>query len=347
MTFQPNSSATVTGRIFGASFARILEQAQRLTERLGRNLVETADSIEIPMSAGKVQIQAAGENLAIAISCDEVDRIHPLREIMHFMLDQHEGAKLVWDHVDAGSLPPNLRIVELDRITRISPNFYRVRVRGDDLRRFGSNGLHFRLVLPPLGREPVWPRIGVEGRTVWPSGEDALHRPVYTTRAIDPEGRWLDFDVYYHEGGRVSTWCGKAEPGTRLALSGPSGAESAGCGWNAFFGDETALPAIARMLADLPADARGHAFVELGDLADRQDLAHPEGVALTWLRRGGGRTLFDALSALEVPQEDRYIWFATERAQADAARDVVRNRFGLSRKESAVTAYWAAGATDD
>lgn len=51
-------------------------------------------------------------------------------------------------------------------------------------------------------------------------------------------------------------------------------------------GDETGLPGIARILAEMPAQARGIALVEIGDKADAQRLKRPDGVELRWLRRG-------------------------------------------------------------
>ncbi|WP_407674899.1 SIP domain-containing protein [Nonomuraea fuscirosea] len=41
---------------------------------------------------------------------------------------------------------------------------------------------------------------------------------------------------------------------------------------------ESGLPALAGILASLPADARGHALAEIPSPQDRQPLDHPEGV---------------------------------------------------------------------
>jgi NADPH-dependent ferric siderophore reductase len=52
-------------------------------------------------------------------------------------------------------------------------------------------------------------------------------------------------------------------------------------------GDETALPAIAAILAELPWRARGAAFIEVPESADVQTVQHPEGVDVVWLAREG------------------------------------------------------------
>lgn len=65
--------------------------------------------------------------------------------------------------------------------------------------------------------------------------------PSYTTRAIDPDGQWLDFDVFIHEGGYTSGWCAGCQPGETVAVSGPGGGTLGGSAWIGLVGDETAL----------------------------------------------------------------------------------------------------------
>ncbi|MDB5665526.1 siderophore-interacting protein [Cypionkella sp.] len=105
------------------------------------------------------------------------------------------------------------------------------RLTGTDLSRFPQGGLHFRLLLPRLGHAPLWPRIAADGRTEWPEGPDAMNRPVYTVRDIDPAGAWLDLDVYLHEGGRVTEWTQNAMQGTWVGLMDSSGREAPEAAW--------------------------------------------------------------------------------------------------------------------
>src|SRR5690606_28183672 len=51
-------------------------------------------------------------------------------------------------------------------------------------------------------------------------------------------------------------------------------------------GDETAAPAIARILEDAPRDLRGCAFIEVPDAADVLAIDAPAGVDVHWLPRG-------------------------------------------------------------
>ena len=50
-------------------------------------------------------------------------------------------------------------------------------------------------------------------------------------------------------------------------------------------GDETALPAIAKTLQEWPSGASGRVFVEIPELADKQELELPDEVTLQWLPR--------------------------------------------------------------
>ena len=234
----------------------------------------------------------------------------------------------------------NLIHAQVESLTRISPGFCRLRLHSPDLARFGPDALHFRLLLPPRGRAPVWPRTGDDGRILWPEGEDALHRPVYTFRALDIAAGRADVDIFLHEDGRVTGWTGVATTGETVGLMGPAGRALGEPDWIALFGDETALPAISRHLATLPRQTRGAAFI-LCDPADQQALDHPPGLRLHWLNRRAGDTLCAALSDLHLPEcANRLVWFAAEKTQADRARTLLHEVRGLSRNETHVTAYW-------
>jgi NADPH-dependent ferric siderophore reductase len=60
--------------------------------------------------------------------------------------------------------------------------------------------------------------------------------------------------------------------------------------------DETALPALTRILADLDPGYRGHAFVEVPSNADKLAFDVPDGFEICWLTRDGaehGRRLVE------------------------------------------------------
>jgi Siderophore-interacting protein len=68
-------------------------------------------------------------------------------------------------------------------------------------------------------------------------------------------------------------------------------------------GDESALPAIAAALAEIPPDVVAHALVEVADEAEEQPLSTPGELRLRWVHRSvaGQDGLVDAVRALEFP----------------------------------------------
>ena len=82
-----------------------------------------------------------------------------------------------------------------------------------------------------------------------------------------------------------------------------------------FVGDETALPAISRIVEELPSNARATALIEVADRGEEQVLPPRPGIELNWLSRNGraaGSTslLTDALRALDASEwtDDLFIW---------------------------------------
>lgn len=270
-----------------------------------------------------VSREAGGARLDI--SAPELRLARILQDHIAGIADEAREA-VAWDTVAEGELAPNLVLARVISVRAISPAFLRVRVAGDALGRFASGGLHFRLLLPPAGRTPRWPRTATSGRSVWPDGEDALHRPVYTT--VAQAGDWLDFDVFRHAGSPTCDWAAQAAQGEEVGLMGPGG------GWCPegtplrVFGDETALPAVRRMLSLASGEVRAWvcaAAEDMGELAgDRR------------VRRVA--SLLDSLRGVAPPPAG-FTWFAASEAEARAAR---RHLSGLGVPKAAFTAaaYW-------
>jgi NADPH-dependent ferric siderophore reductase len=217
--------------------------------------------------------------------------------------------------------------MEVVSVTRRSAGFTRVRLAGEDAARFGRDGYHFRLLLPRRGRPPCWPHIAASGRTVWPEGDDALHRPCYTTVAHGDN--WLEFDIFHHRGSPTSEWAAEDPVGRTVGIIGPGGG---GCpdGDDLFlFGDATALPAMIRMLEAAPGRVR--AFVQ-ASREDLRELADDGRVAI----------VADLCAALETAEfgAGAYVWFAGHADQARAARAHLSGR-GLPKRDFTAAAYWS------
>ncbi|MEC9105031.1 MAG: siderophore-interacting protein, partial [Pseudomonadota bacterium] len=108
-------------------------------------------------------------------------------------------------------------------------------------------------------------------------------------------------------------------------------------------GDETALPALRRILEHSPADRRGDVLIEVGHPEDIRDLPHPPGILLHWVVRARGETLWDRLSVMDAPEgPDRHVWVAGEQDLVRKARARFRREQGVGASEGYFANYWAS-----
>lgn len=313
------------GRV-GANGAVALEALKARAREWDVPLLEQNGAFSFRVWESEAVLRHEGEALVVKLTAPEERLLQTLQGSLTELFEEH-GVQIAWREVDEGALAPGLSLMRVVSVTRRSPGFVRVRLQGDDAARLGSGSLHFRLLLPPKGRAPRWPRISASGRTVWPEGEDAMHRPVYTTVAQDAD--WLDFDIFRHAGSPTSVWAESDPVGEVVGVMGPGG------GWCPegsplyLFGDETALPAICRMLALAGGDVR--AFVCAAE-CDLCELA------------GDGRVtrVPDLVAALDATQTPggAHVWFAGHAEAARAARARLTAR-GLSKRDFTAAAYWS------
>ncbi|PSJ62654.1 siderophore-interacting protein [Kumtagia ephedrae] len=265
-----------------------------------------------------------------------------------------EEPDIVWQGGTTPGAPlPYFREMRVVRAVDVTPAMRRLTLAGENLARFAHDGLHVRLLFAPRpGVAPVWPVMAADGRQAWPEGERPVAR-VYTIRRIDVEAGEIDIDFVMHEGDGMpgAQFARDALPGAVVGMTGPGGGGSLPpASRHILAGDETALPAIARMLEEFPAGARATVLIEIADDAERQDLAAKPGIDVHWLSREGrpaGSTtlLIDALRSLDDShwQDDTYVWAACEHAAARAIRAFLKAERGLPKKRFLAAAYWRRG----
>ncbi|MBW0114775.1 siderophore-interacting protein [Pseudonocardia abyssalis] len=251
--------------------------------------------------------------------------------------------------------PVTLREVEVSRIEDITPGMRRVTFTGAQLRAFTSdNGLpqpdlvsggfddDIRLLFAHPGQsEPVLP-VQAQGKLDWAKDARPLYR-AYTVRRYDPGAGELDVDVVRHGVGVAATWADRAEPGDRIHFFGPhsSSGPPPPSDWLLVAGDETALPAIGRLLEEAPADTRAQVFVEVAERSHVQPLRELPGVTVTWLVREGATDLLrDAVRGAAWWPGAPFAWVAGERTVVrDIRRHLVEDR-GMPKKDIDFTGYW-------
>ena len=230
-----------------------------------------------------------------------------------------------------------------------TPTLKRIVLGGDDLTGFVSAGFDDHVKIFPVrdGDALVLPTPGPDG-PIFPEP-----RPVardYTPRAYDPATNRLTIDFVIGHGGPATEWAEAATVGSVLGVGGPRGSFVVPTDYadHELIGDETALPAIARRLEELPAGVRVLTVVEVEDAASRLALTTRADLTQIWVERTGARGQADALieaasaAAAEVSRDDAYVWIAAESQVAKALR-VALIALGFDPKAMKAAGYWRLG----
>jgi NADPH-dependent ferric siderophore reductase len=295
--------------------------------------------------------------------------------------EQTESAVRSWDVFQ----------VRVKALQRLSPSFLRVTFEGPSLANFADNGYdqRFKLIFPApacgFDKMPTSDRWYSELRAL-PEEEQCGVR-TYTVRAVRRHLGEVDVDMVVHDVhsedacGPALRWIRDVAVGQQILLLGPDARWDGPHGGIDFHapegaeiliaGDETAAPAIAAILEDLPITARGKAFIEVPAAADVLELDAPEDVEVVWLPREGavwGERLIAAVTEAaramdfakteqfdenedemiwEAPEAvaaaDAYVWIAAETGVVKALRFTIRKELGLPKESGAFMGYWRNG----
>ncbi|WP_411032727.1 DUF2218 domain-containing protein [Shinella sp. BYT-45] len=308
----------------------------------------------------RAQFSRDGDETLVDVAAPDLEGLYLARmsvasHILEFAGD--DPPVIAWTG-DGGEIvrPPNFQILEVVSCRMLTPHMRRLTLAGEDVARFaGLDALHLNLMVQrPEAGEPQWPRVGANGVITWDRPELRPLMRKYTVRAVDPAAGTLDIDFVLHaDAGPGAGFAQAASVGDRVGVVGPGGGGLVEADWYLFAGDETALPAIARMLEHLPAGARGKVFLEVADEAEVQPLTVPQAVDVEWLFRdgppaGGTTLLADAVkgSAFPANGERVYVWAGCEFEAFRAIRAFVRQERRLANNEHLVVSYWRRGKAE-
>ncbi|MEV6396661.1 SIP domain-containing protein [Streptomyces sp. NPDC051907] len=255
------------------------------------------------------------------------------------------------------TFPIVLRELTVLRAENITPGMRRITLGGEQLHAFTRDGLdlpalrtdgfddHVKFFFADESGRLVLPRQNVSSLD-WP----ADGRPVakdYTPVRFDPEAGEIDFDFVRHEGGVASSWAEHVEAGESTWIAGPKMSHShpEGADWLLVVGDETALPAIGRWLAEMPAGVKARVLVEIADDSHRQELPTRADAEILWLSRKGapaGTTdlLEQAVRALEWLPGTVFAWVAGEAMALKGIRRHLAAERLVPREHTHITGYW-------
>lgn len=241
-----------------------------------------------------------------------------------------------------------VRRLQVQRIDTVSPHFLRIRFAGDALRDFVSASFddHAKLMLPARPGVPlVLPQPGPDGLSLPPGAEKPVMRD-YTPRQFDRAAGTLDIEFVLHGDGMASRWAEAARPGDEVGLGGPRGSfvVPTGFDWHLLVGDETAMPAIARRLEELPDTAQAIAVIETTDAGDRRAFTSRARVQTHWVDTGPTDALARAVAALKLPVGEGFAWAGGEAASIAAVRQALVDGHGLHKSRVRASAYWKRGS---
>lgn len=192
------------------------------------------------------------------------------------------------------------------------------------------------------------PRI-VDGMLQRPAG-DVIARDY--TPLVNAAGQ-LELDFVIHgDDGPASAWASRVTEGAPIVVAGPRGSHLPPQHASRYVlgGDESALPAIARWLQLLPADADVTVLAEVQDADDEAYLAElgsPH--AVTYLHRGAaepGTTTLLADATRALGHRDAFYWFGGESNSLVPVRRYLRRELGLDQSAVDCSGYWKRGTPE-
>jgi NADPH-dependent ferric siderophore reductase len=233
---------------------------------------------------------------------------------------------------------PRRRELDVKGVEHVSAHMLRVSLSGD-LAGFTSLGFddHVKLFFPdgPAGMD----------------GEPPMASRDYTPRRFDAAANTLEIEFVLHDAGPATRWAKQARPGQSLRIGGPRGSFiiPPNFDWHLLIGDDTALPAIARRLEELPAGSRAVVLAEVDGPADEIAFESATDASVTWAHRHGAEAgttdvLSKALKTLRMPAGDYYAWVACESLTAKALRAQLIADHGANPKWMRAAGYWRRGA---
>lgn len=246
---------------------------------------------------------------------------------------------------------PRVFAAEVSRVNDLTPHLRRITITATEFADYTTMGLdeYLGLLIPPERRAPlVLPDLSQarEIRTAVASIDTGV-RPTlrwYTVRDHRPSAAEIDIDLVLHgDEGPGSRFAAHAHVGDTVgvrectALYNPPETTEA----RLLVGDETAMPAIARILENTQNQPEPFVFIETADPRDRLDLP----ADVTWVNRRGtpGRALASAVRMAPLPEQLDYAWVCGERAGVQSIRRHLVADRAFDKRRITFSGYWRIG----
>jgi NADPH-dependent ferric siderophore reductase len=336
----------------------VASDAARLLDELCEHFVEhaevsrTAAMAVLTSKLGTATIRLQEPKLFIELASPsqaalQMARTSIAEHMFYFAGD--DPFELTWSESTSAAQVPNLYEATVVGAENVTPYMRRVTFSCGDVAPFIGGDMHVRILVPPKGRQPIWPGYRGDGRLAWPDGEDELLVRAYTIRGVDVDRRELWIDFWQHPAPGVRTpgadFARDAQTGDRLALLGPGGGSLPLAQSILFIGDESALPAIARIAAEVPEGTDMQAIIEVLDATEEQPLPSAGNLDVRWLHRNSyaagttGILAEEAKKAITSSNAGTFVWAACEKADVRSIRTVLKER-RHDKSHMYVAWYW-------
>lgn len=250
---------------------------------------------------------------------------------------------------------------QVTKVKRLSPSFIRITFKGDMVSkmRMYAPDQWIKLYIP----EPDGSVARVTDQAQYNAIPKKQRPPVrtYTIRTLRSEKNEFDVDFVVHgDEGPASRWALSAKIGDQMQIRAhchSASTKPSGCRWlpanttkrHVLLADETALPATAGILERLETQNPQPAvnvFIEVPSNDDQLPLPQWPQLNVQYLVRDGeqkhGAMLLEASMGVDFsnPQDDLYVWLASETSIAKQLRLFLLKKKELNNSIIGAASYW-------
>lgn len=248
-------------------------------------------------------------------------------------------------------------LAETISVLRLTPAMIRIVLKvegGERLQPSGHPDEWVRLALrPDDGTAVSLPVLMADGKWGRPDGSKHCPNRPYTIRRWEAKTCEMVIDIVVHEGGVAAGWATNATVGDVVGICNPEGRfwMPKGSEWLLMLTDITGLPAVGRVLEELPVGFRAIVHVEVPSNVDRQDIETVADVSINWHACHGPkdeRPGYTELSRIAgemtaLPHGPGYIYVAGEARAVSDCRKHFRDVLGFDKDRIDAIGYWIEG----
>lgn len=273
------------------------------------------------------------------------------------MHSHQNAANAAHGHCDHAAYVEDYFLACVTSVCRLTPSMIRMVLKLDGGERLIASGHPdewVRLAVQPDADTPVTlPVLMENGKWGRPDGSRNCPNRPYTIRRWNETTCEMVIDIVAHEGGVAASWARNAKAGDVVGICNPEGRFRIpeGSQWLLMLVDITGLPAVGRVLEELPAGFRTIVHVEVPSADDIQDLDTATDASIVWHpchglkpeRSGYTEVPRIAAAITELPEGPGYIYIAGEARAVSESRKHFRDVLGFDKDRITSVGYWIEG----